>query len=338
MPNPDTGDVHLNALLTDISIGYKPAGFFADRVFPVANVNKQSDIYAVYDKSYWARDMGAPGAAPTGAYAMLRAPGTPARTAGFKVDNTNTYYCRNWALGADIPDELRSNADSVFQLDADFITLLTSLLKLRMDRMFAADFMASGWGTTATGGSTSSKWSDFGASTPIEDLRTAFDTIRQGTLGMAGTMGRTRLLLGALAARRLYDHPDLIDRIKYGANSANPAIVTPNLISQVVGIDEVIEARSVYTSDEEGTAEASVTYADVVSDDALMVWAPNGPELLAPSAGYLFNWRPLAGGGLFFARKGREDRPRKDWVEVHAYIDIKRTNTAAGYFFDDYAD
>jgi len=282
--------------------------------------------------------MGAPGAVPTGAYAMLRAPGTRARTAGFTIDNTNTYYARNWALGADIPDELRANADSVFKLDSDFVTLLTTLLKLRMDRLFAAEFMTSGWGTTATGGTTSTKWSDYGASTPFEDMRTARDTIRQGTLGMAGEMGKMKLLLGALTARRLLDHPDLLDRIKYGSNAANPAIANLNLIAQVVGIDEVIMASSVYTESEEGTAEASVSYSDVVSDDALLIWVPNGPELLAPSAGYLFNWRPLTGGGLFFARKGRMERERADWVEVHGYFDLKRTNTAAGYFFDDYVD
>ena len=65
---PDIGDVHVNTLLTQVSIGYQPSGFFAAKLFPLVAVEKQTDIYPVYDKSHWARDQGAPGAAPTGAF------------------------------------------------------------------------------------------------------------------------------------------------------------------------------------------------------------------------------------------------------------------------------
>ncbi len=335
MGQPDVGDVHSNSILTQLSIGYQPAGYFATKIFPMVNVDKQTDIYAAYNKSFWGRDLGAPGAAPTGGMAVRRSPGTRARTAGYTVDVTNTYRCINYALGFEIPDELRGNADSVFNLDRDATVLLQSLLNLRFDREFVADFMAaSTWGTDQ---SVTAKFDLYGTSTPIEDLRTACDTIRKKTLGMSAG-GGVKVLMGALVERRLLDHPDILDRIKYGQSAAQPAKVTLEMIAQILGIDEIISAKSVYTEDEEGTAEASATYADVLSDDMLVFWTPPSASQLAPSAGYLFNWKPLTGGGLQFVRKGREDREKYDWVEVHSYLDWVMTASGSGVFFDDCVD
>lgn len=336
MSSPDIGDVHVNTLLTNVSIGYKPAGFFAAQMFPVVPVDKQTDIYPVYNRSHWARDLGAPGAAPTGsAQAVRRAPGTRARTVGYAIDNTNTYRCVNYALGMEIPDELRQNADSVFNLDRDATTLLQSLIQLRFDREAAADMIVSGGWDSLT---VSNKWNDYAASTPLEDIRAGKQGIRRGTLGMASG-GGVKLLVGALVDQRLKDHPDILARFQYGASAAQPAKITNQLIAQLFEIDEYNVAESVYTDSEEGTAEASASYTDVVADDVLLYWTPPSAQQMAPSAGYLFNWKSMAGGnGLFFVRKGREERERYDWVEVHAYLDWIVTNVNAGRLSVDAVD
>lgn len=336
MATPDVGDLHVNTLLTNVSIGYKPSGFFAAKAFPMVPVDKQTDIYASYDKSHWARDLGAAGAAPTGSFqAVRRAPGTRARTVGYSVTTTSTYRCINYALGMQIPDELRSNADSVFNLDRDATTLLQSLLNLRFDREFAADFVTTGvWDNTLT---VSNKWNDYAASTPIEDIRAGLEVIRRATLGMSAD-GGVKMLVGALVNQRLRDHPDILERIKYGASAGSPAMVTDNLIAQLFEVDDYIVAKSVFTADEEGTAEASATYSDVLTDDVLLYWTPRSGAQMAPSAGYLFNWRPLTGGGMFFVRKGREDRDRYDWIEVHGYLDWVATTTASATFQTDAVD
>ncbi len=335
--SPDVADVHVNALLTDVSIGFQPSGFFADKVFPMVPVDRQTDIILGYDKSHWARDLGPPGAAPTGGDAVKRAPGTRALTATYKVDtSTLTYRCINYALGFEISDELRNNADAIFELDRDATVLLASLLKLRFDREFAADFLATskGW----TDGSVTAKFSTYATSTPIEDIRTACDTIRQKTLGMS-VDGGLKVIMGALVKRRLLDHPDILDRIKYTGSSGSPAKVSLEALASLFEVDEVVVANSVYTEDEEGgTAEASVTYADVCSDDLLVLWTPKSGSRLAPSAGYMFNWKPMTGGGMLFARKGRMDRERVDWIELHGYLDWVQTFGGAGYYYDDAVD
>lgn len=334
MAEPTVGDLHVDRLLSNVSIGWKPAGFFAANALPIVPVDKQTDIYAKYKKSYWARDTGAAGAAPTGAYqAVRRTPGTRARIVGYAVDNTNTYRCVNYALGMEIPDELRSNADSVFNLDRDATTLLTSLLNLRWDREFASDFIAGTWDNSIT---ISNKWSDYSASTPVEDMRAASNILRRSTLGMS-SQGGSKIIMGALVYQRLLDHPDLIARIQYGSSAASPAMVTKNLIAQLFDVDEVKVCESVFTADEEGTAEASATYTDVVTDDLLLYWTPPNAQQMVPSAGYCFNWTAIA-GGLTYARKGRDDRERRDWIEVHAYLDWVQTETSSGLNSTDAVD
>lgn len=336
MPQPDVGDVHVNQPLSRFSVGYKPGGFFTAQAVPIIPVEKQTDIYIKYNKSFWARDLGVPGAAPTGAYSMLRAPGTRARTAGFTFDKTNTYRADNWALGVEIPWELEQNADAVFNLQQNAVTLAQSLLSLRLDRSFVADIIAASYGTLTV----SNKWNDYAASTPIEDVRAGVQTIRRASLGMA-VNGGLRIVMGALVFQRLADHPDILERIKYGASQASPADVTPNLLAQLFHVDEVNVAESVFTTDEEGgTAEASVTYSDVCSDDVLIYWAPKNPGLMQPTAVALFNWYSAAGGrnNLWFVRSGEETRERYRWIEVHGYWDLVATDLTTGVVNADAVD
>ena len=114
---PDVGDVHVNGLLSQMSVGYSNAlaNYVADQAAPPVYVSKQSDIYAVYSRGDFFQDLG---------NEMLRAPGTPAATTGFNVATDNTYRALNYAIGMVIPDELAANADEVFSLEQDATRLV----------------------------------------------------------------------------------------------------------------------------------------------------------------------------------------------------------------------
>ena len=53
MPSPTLHDLHVDQLLTNISIKYmnQPSAYVADQVFPLVQVNKQSNKYPVYSKA-----------------------------------------------------------------------------------------------------------------------------------------------------------------------------------------------------------------------------------------------------------------------------------------------
>ena len=58
MPQPNVNNVHIDAILTNISVAYlqNTANFIADKVFPVIPVDKKSDLYFKYTKEDWFRD------------------------------------------------------------------------------------------------------------------------------------------------------------------------------------------------------------------------------------------------------------------------------------------
>jgi hypothetical protein len=322
---PDVGDVHVNALLTNLSVAYlqDESTFIADNVFPTIMVDKQSDVYAKYDKGAWYRDHGD---------RMLRAPGTRAGRTGYTVDMSSTYRTINYAIGTGIPDELRYNADAVFQLDSDATRLVTGLQLIRRERAFVADFMKTGvWTTDKTGGSSFTKFSDYANSDPFSIIDDYIQLVRV-------LIGRkpNKLVMGELVWRRLKHHPDFLDRIKGGATPGQPAIMTKALFSQWFEGLEILVGESVYNNADEGSADNLET---IWSDDMLLLYTPSAPSLLTPAAGYTFVWRPAVNGGAIqFIRKYREDPEKQDVVEAHSYFDQAVCAPDAGLFFSDAVD
>ena len=324
---PDVGDVHVNSLLSQISIAHMNdlASFVADRVMPLVGTEKQSDVYPVYDRGFFFADEG---------NRMVRAPGTEAATTGFKLTLTNSFFNINYAIGMELPDELVDNADAVFNLDQDASTLVTHLQMIRRERGFAADFLTTGiWGTDVTGTTDFVKWSDYAGSDPISDIRTGVRTT-QLAVGMKPNI----LVLGKRVWDRLADHPDLLDRLNAGQTPGGPAIAMPERLAAILGLDEVIVMDSVYRSSVEGAS--TLTMAFVNSDNAVLLYRPRVTGKLIPSAGYTFFWKPAVNGGSVphFIRKIRVDRSKMSVIEAFAYWDQVKTEQYAGYFFSDAVD
>lgn len=326
MPQPDVGDVHVNQLLTNISIAYRNQDDFyiADKVFPLVPVQKQSDIYPVFDRGYFFADEGDK---------MIRAPGTRAADTGYAVDLTHTYHTINYAIGTHIPDELRANADSPFDLDRTATMLVTDLQRIRRERAWTQDFMKSGvWTGQAdvAGGTDFTKWSDYAGSDPFGDIELAADSIEAATGSKPN-----KATMGAIVWRRLKHHPDFIDRIKGGATTGNPAMLTRQQLAAFLELDEILVGKAVYRSSDEG---AALTLARVMDDDFLLTYTPSSPALFTPSAGYTFYWQPLTGGGIEFVRSGRDNPERRDWIESHSYFDQVAVEPLSGAFFEDAVD
>ena len=323
---PDVGDVHVNALLSTLSIALMndDAGFIASGMFPDVYLEKQSDVYPVYGSGTFFQDPGHD--------AMVRAPGAPTPLAGYTM-STSPYYAENFAIGAEIPDELRANRDAVYDLDNNALQLVTGIQKIRRERAFSADFMTTGvWGTDATGGSTFTKWSDYGGSDPIRDFRTGIRTVQTATGRRPNKLG-----MGRIVWDKLQDHPDLVGRLNGGATPGQPAIVKREFLAQLLEIDEVLVGDAVYDATAEG---GTPSLTRIVDDDALLLYTPRSPGLMTPAGGYTFVWRTAQNGtqAPWFIRKWRDDRQRRDVIEAHAYWDQVKTLAAAGYFFSDAVD
>jgi len=308
---PTLRDVHVDQVLTEISIRYRNPLYIADQVFPIVYVGKQTNKIRIYTKSYWFRDE-----------ARLRGPGEEVFRSGYELDTSTTYYCEGYAIGKDIPDEIRANADEGIDLDREATEWVTDRLLLRRERKFVEDFFRTGvWATDVTLTGTA-QWSDYAESTPIEDIRKAKETILSST----GVEPNT-LVLGYQVYNKLLDHPAFTERIKY----TQTGIVTADLIARVVDIDRVLVARSIYETAQEG---APSSMAFTFGKHALVLYVAERPSILEPSAGYTFIWRPLGGAGNQIIATRRDEARYTDVVEGFTWFDQVVLGADLGYFIE----
>ncbi|MFW9991924.1 MAG: major capsid protein [Candidatus Odinarchaeota archaeon] len=310
---PDVGDVHVDALLTNVSIGYQNDDYVADKVLPLVGVNKQSDVIAKYDKSDWMRDEMAE-----------RAPGTEARSATYAVDNDTSYFCKSYALKREIPDEVRVNADAPYDMDRDAVLFLTQQAMIRRERAMATAMNATGiWTTNTTVGT---KWSDFANSDPMNDIFTGNRTMQQ----LIGRAANT-IVMGQIVYDRLRLHPDFMELVKYTTTNNVPDAAQ---MGNALGL-KLYVVKAIYESATEG---GTSSLAAIWDDDAVLLYVPNAPSLMNPGAGYTFFWKPLTGGGPQYIRKYRKEHITTDFVEVRSFFDMKILSADAGVRWADCVD
>ena len=325
MPNPTSGDVHVNAPLTNISVAYiqDASRFVASRVFPVVPVNRQSDRYYTYDRGDFNRDE-----------MKRRAPGTESVGGGYDLDAAETYYCDVWAYHKDVPDQVRGNQDAPIESDRDATLFVTQKGLIRREKAFAEGFFTSGvWGTDMGGVSATPtsgeflQWNDANAD-PVGDIRAAKRDIAEGTGFEANVM-----VLGRPVYDALVDHPDIIDRVKYGQTPGKAATVTRDALAALFEVDEVLVMNAVENAATEGQAEST---AFIGGKKALLCHRAEVPGLLTPSAGYTFAWKGLDGAGEEGARikRFRMEHLAAERIEIEMAFDLKLIGADLGTFFD----
>lgn len=322
---PTEGDVHVNRPLTNISIAYiqDDTNFIATQVFPVVPVSKQSDAYWVYDNAYWTRDE-----------MEVRAPGTESTGSGYTVDATNTYYCKVWAHHKDVPDQVRANADAPIDLDREATIHCTQKALIRREKLFSTNYFAGGVWTYDYDGVAGvpaanqvRQWND-AASTPIEDVWNGKESILQRT-GFEPNV----LVLGYPVYKTLVNHPDFVDRVKYG-QTTGVAMIDLSEMAQLFKIDKVLVMRSVENTALEGAAKAMAFVGG--GKKAMLVYAPPSPGLMTPSAGYIFAWTGYLGAGAEGNRikRFRMEQLASDRVEIEMSMDAKKIAADLGAFWD----
>ncbi len=314
MPQPTSSDVHIDAILTNISVAYiqEQANFIANRVFPMVPVEKQSDKFFKYTKGDWFRDE-----------AQLRAPATESAGSGYGL-STDNYSTSVYAFHKDVDDQVRANSDNPLNPDRDATTFVTQRMLLRQEIDWSSTYFTTGvWATDKTGGSDFTVWSNYTSSDPIEDIEAGKSTMLTNTGFMPNT-----LVLGYDVFRQLRHHPDVVDRIKY-TSSEVPA---EGILARLFGIDRVLVTRAIKNSGAEGAADS---FAQVHGKNAALYYVAPSPGLLTPSAGYQFAWRGVSDGmgqniGI---TRFRMPELRADRIEAQMAWDYKVVSTDLGYFF-----
>src|SRR5437870_2170826 len=273
MAQPTLNQVHVDAILTNISVAFlqNADNFIAPKVFPLIPVDKKSDVYFFYTQEDWFRDE-----------ADDRKEGAESKGSGYN-NTTDSYDCAVKAIHKDIGYQTRLNADNPLNLDRDSTEFVTQRLMLRQERQWVTDFFTTSiWGTDLT---PSNLWSDFTSSDPISDIDLGKETILKNTGQEANT-----LVLGYQVYRQLIRHPDFRDQIKY----TSPENINAELLAKILDIDRVLVSKAVYATTKE--KNATPAYAFAAGKHALLCHVAERPGLLVPSAGYTFGWKGVSGG------------------------------------------
>lgn len=327
MPQPTSGDVHVNTPLTNFSVAYiqDANAFVADKVFPNLPVQKQSDRYYVFTRGDWNRNT-----------MRKRAPGAESAGQGYTLDNTPSYFADIWGLHHDIPDPVRANSDSVLAPDMDATQFLTQQALISREIQFANTFFTTSvWTTqytgTAASGSVDSthvlQWND-PKSTPIEDIRVA-----KGAVQLTGGGYRpNKLTLGRQVFDKLVDHPDFVDRIKAGQTPGGPAIMQKQAMAQILELDEVLVMDSVYNTAAEGATESN---SYIGGKSALLTYSPASVGLQIPTAGITFSWNGFFGAGIMGNRikSFRMEWLESDRIEIEMAYALAKVSADLGAFW-----
>lgn len=310
---PGARDVHVDKLLTNMSVAYKNDEYIAEKVFPIVMVEKQSDLIATYNKGDWLRSVMQP-----------YAPGTKGARSGYTVDTSKTYFCQGWKLGKELPDDVVENADAPFNMFADATAWLREQAQLRWELQFTSTFFKTGvWtGGDKDGGTDFVKWSNYAGSNPITDLRTYSDLVRQKT---------GRKLNKWTFAKKVWDvivdHPLIVDRLKYTSKDS----ITPEMLARLVGYEETLIGSAIYVSSLESAATDTV--AEVWGNHALGLFVPPRASLMTPAAGYTFVWRPITNTPFYF-RRFRVDEEEKAVLEIKSFFDMQSVDLDSGVFLE----
>ena len=315
--------------LTNMALAYyqNAANYFAKAIFPICPVDLSSDSYYVFDKEDLLRDN------------WQKKPAYGKVDPAVVSEHTETYTCTvdQTIMGIDQirqTDLQRRQGPATRDPRVQRTKTIAEQANIHQDIIFADGFFKSGvWENELAGvDSTSPTTGQF-----IKFSNDNSDPIKfidEQKTAMNETTGRTpnRLALGAHVFDALKSHPGILERVKYGGSTPNPAAVTENVLAQLFGVERIVVLKSIMNKAEMG-AEADMGY--IGDPDAfLLAYATNSPSIDEPSAGYIFTWDMLGNGQIlpilnYLGAPG----VHSEYVEGLMASDMKKTAEDLAVFF-----
>jgi hypothetical protein len=302
-------DLHIDAPLSNITIGYRPRGLIAPDLYPLVQVPNQSGVYYVWTSNEFLRVPSA-----------RRSPGTPAKRIQFAV-SSNTYFAQNFALAQELPYEDISNADAALSIRESAANRIVDGLSLAWEDRLAVTLTT----TTNMGSSTSltNRWNDHVNGAPVEDFFAGKESIRTRT----GYDPNVWLFSG-FAWARFARHPDVIKYIRGAGDNVGGGSVTQQQVANAFQLDKVLIGKGIKNTGDEG---APAVYTDIWSTAAVLLYVAPTPGLMEPSHGYTFWWQPEGFPGRSATERRRDDNPKVEVVETHQFQAEQVTAAEFGY-------
>lgn len=324
---PTQNEVHVEGLLSNVSVAFQQdhENFIASRLFPDVPVDKQSDKYPYIPAGDFNRDE-----------MERRADGTESAGGSFEL-SSDTYFAEVWAFHKDWGEQTVANADAEFELKEGITEYLTMKGLIRKEKMFASKFFTNTgvWSTDlqgvagAPGAGEFRQWDDYVNSDPVKDITSARTSQQLLTGFKPNTLVLSQEVLDVLEL-----HPDIIDRVKYGAQTD----ISIAEISHLIKLFKVKRIEVMSAIENTAAKGQAASNAWIGGKNALLMYIPPAAGKFTPSAGYTFSWKGLTGQAGVGTRILSYDKPMTAGgkrLEIEMAFDFKQVAADMGTFFKD---
>lgn len=298
---PLKSQLHVNQLLSNVSVQYKNSEYIWDKVFPQIPVMKDTDYYRVYDRSFKVPE-------------TKRAPKGVAREFTFEF-SLASYALEQHALKDYVGVDEEENNDQG-SLKVDTVESLTDAIYRRIELSVASLFTTTNWSLNVSLTATN-VWS---ANTTVSDPIPVFDTGMTTVINNSGKTPNFAILPrdGFVAIK---NHVSVLDRVKYTSSE-----VTQSMIQGLIGVQELLVPTAVQDTAANGLA-ASIS--PFFADFAFLGWKPaGGGGIKTPSCGYTFiRSTPRV-------RSWFDDERNADAIEVEVKYQPKVVASLTGYLIN----
>lgn len=298
---PMKNQLHVDTLLSNISVKYSNAEYIAEKVFPSLPVMKDSDKYRI-----WVRNFRLP--------ESLRNHKGVAKEHDFDV-TTGSYLLVDHALKSYVSDDDADNYD-ISDLRADTTEELTDKIMLRMEKSVADLFTSTNWSLNVSLAATAAFSQNTTVSNPIPIFDTAATTIIQNS-GYQPNFG----ILPRNGFINCKNHVSVLERTKYVSKD-----MTAAMLAALFNLPELLVPIASVDSSAQGVTES---IGSVWGDNAFVGFKPASPSPLKPSSGYIFvKNQPRV-------RRWRDEERKSEAVEVQIKFQPKVVASLTGYLIKD---
>lgn len=311
--HPHGRNAQIDHHLSNLASHYRPGGFVADRVFPVVEVPKQSDSYIVFENADLFRHEN-----------TRRARGGEANKVEFRLSNAQ-FYCRNYALKADVSIEDRANTDPLFiqKFEEGRVRRVQDALYLDWEMRLAGLLRSTGKipnGKTLSG---NKQWTDQTNADPLGDLFAGLDDVETKT-----GYRPNRALFSGSAWKLFRRHAKVINKMPSVSASQTGSFPSIEQAQTLLELNIIVANAWKNTAD-----EALATQMEQVwQHNVLLYYAPERPSMETPSLGYCFRWSTAGLPNMQVERHSYDSRRHAYEVEIGYYQDEAVVATELGYF------
>lgn len=291
--------VHVDKLLGNISVKYKPQGFIAQDVAPQVTVKETSNFFRVYDRNFRVPE-------------TKRANRAESREHNFDV-STASYNLTRHSLKSFVSDTDADNYD-LADLRSETTEELTEKILMRHELDTAALFTKTSWSLTVSLAAGATFADNTTTSNPIPIFQTAASTVIANS-GMKPNFG----ILPRAGKIACINHVSVLDRLKY--TSAEVDLGKLAALFDLPG--GLLSPETAYDTSALGTTQSISSIWD--AENAFVGYKPDAPGPLKPSSLYTFK------KALPLVKRWRDEARESEVIEVNMEYEVRVVASLSGY-------